>query len=210
MPNEYKPLKNYERHNENPYLFDMEESIQIKRKREMIYPTNSEVVHYVVNSATGENDGYSAFMRISEVDEQQFVKIFTRELRTLWDLSKVAGRIFTYVVQCMRMNRDTIYFDVEECMEYTGYKSRRSIINGMSELIEHGVIARSTKTSIYFINPAVVFNGNRVTFAKTYIKKRRGQRDDQTIDMFERQKQLEALQEGIGDEQHTGKADTTE
>jgi len=206
MPNEYKPLKKYERHDENPYLFDMEESVQIRRKREMMYPVNSEVVHYVVNQNTGEIDGYSAFMRISEVDEQQFVKIFTRELRALWDLSKVAGRVFTYIMQCMRMNQDTIYFDVEECMEYTGYKSRRSIINGMSELIEHGIIARSTKSNIYFINPAVVFNGNRVTFAKTYMKKQRHKEEDPNqLKLFD-QLQLEAPE----DEQRTGEADTTD
>jgi len=52
----------------------------------------------------------------------------------------------------------------------------------------------------------IVFNGSRVTFAKTYIKKRKQERDDKTIDMFEEPKQLESSE----DEQQASETDTTE
>ena len=226
MPNEYKPLKNYAKHEENPYIPDVIENMQVRRKRHTMSPTNKDVMHYVVNRETGEVDGYSAFIRETEVDEMQFVKVFTRELRALWDLSKVASRVLAYVMGCMRMGEGSIYFDTRKCMEYTGYKSERSIINGVSELIEHRVLARSTSINIYFINPSIIFNGNRVVFVKSYVKKQRQKRDNQTIDMFERQKQLEApskdrLSEGqerweemqreaANHEQPSSEADTTD
>ena len=38
-------------------------------------------------------------------------------------------------------------------------------------LLENDIIARGPSDSLYFINPMVAFNGDRVTFAKTYVKK---------------------------------------
>lgn len=56
-------------------------------------------------------------------------------------------------------------------MEYTGYKSDTSIRIGLTNLLENKIIARGRKAVFYYINPMVVFNGNRITFAKTFVKK---------------------------------------
>ena len=58
-----------------------------------------------------------------------------------------------------------------KCLEHTGYKTRGNILSGLAELLEASIIARSQESSLYFINPAIMFNGNRITFAKSYIKK---------------------------------------
>jgi len=57
-------------------------------------------------------------------------------------------------------------------MEFTAYKSKANVMSGLGELLEADIIARSTESSLYFINPIVMFNGNRLTFAKSYIKKK--------------------------------------
>jgi hypothetical protein len=58
----------------------------------------------------------------------------------------------------------------------------------MSELIEAGIIARTRYHYQYFINPLIVFNGDRVTFAKTYIKKKKdkelSQKPISQLDLF--------------------------
>jgi len=200
MPTEYKPLRNYDQHGENPFIPDKpSDLVQIRRTPKMVYPTNGEVVHYVVNQNTGEIDGHTAFIKAFEVDETRFVKLFLSELGALWDLSKAALKVLTYVMQGLRVNEDFIYLYTDDCMTYTRYKSERTIINGITELIEHNIIARSTRPNRYFINPMIVFNGNRVTFAKTYQKKVQGELplDDQL--------QLEAPE----DEQRTSEANTT-
>ena len=46
-------------------------------------------------------------------------------------------------------------------------------------MLENEIIARGRADNLYFINPMIAFNGNRVTFAKTYIKK---QKTDKYID----------------------------
>lgn len=178
-----KNLTEFEQHRENPFLPNAVENIQIKKRTQRITPKGRNAVHYVMNSETGEVDGYSAFLRVVEVDEERFAKLYLAELMSLWELSKPAMRVFTYIASVLVPNKDKFFFDMEECLEYTGYKNHRSIFLGLSQLIEHGVIARTTKHWQYFINPMIVFNGNRVTFAKTYVKKQREENPNQ-IDMF--------------------------
>ena len=40
-------------------------------------------------------------------------------------------------------------------------------------LLKAQIIARGSNEFKYFINPMVAFNGDRITFAKTYVKKRK-------------------------------------
>jgi len=189
---EYTPISKYEKHKTNPFIPEAIDNVQIRKRTQMIHPTSREAIHYVVNSETGEIDGHSAFLRVIEVDEERFVKLFLSELGALWDLSKPALKVFSYVMNCMRMNEDSIFFDPNECMEYTGYKGKKSVFNGLAKLIEHDIIARSTIPYRYFINPMIVFNGSRVTFAKTYIKKRKQEKDPNQLKLFDEQPQLEA------------------
>ena len=169
----YSKLTKHKQYKENPFIPDAIENMQVVKRTQMMNASSKDAIHYVVNQGTGEVDGYSAFMRIVEVDEERFAKLYLAELGALWELSKPAIRVFTYVVNTMIPNRDTITFAIEECMEYTGYKSTKSVFAGLSQLIDHGIIARTTKHWQYFVNPMIVFNGSRVTFARTYVKKKR-------------------------------------
>jgi hypothetical protein len=51
----------------------------------------------------------------------------------------------------------------------------------LAELLAAEIIARSTASSLYFINPIVMFNGNRLTFAKTYVKKKLAAKDSSQL-----------------------------
>lgn len=63
-------------------------------------------------------------------------------------------------------------FDRKKCMEYTLYKSDKQIYKGLGELVNGEIIARGPNEYVWFVNPMVVFNGDRVSFAKTYVKKK--------------------------------------
>lgn len=62
---------------------------------------------------------------------------------------------------------------MDKALTYTSYSHRSHVLTGLSNLVECGIIARTAYEYEYFINPLVFFNGNRVTFAKTYIKKKK-------------------------------------
>ncbi len=205
----YKSITKYEQHIANPFTPETVETMRVKKRTTMVHATKRQAIHQieVVDKATGEvSDVHTTFLSVKPVDEDQFVKVFVRELRALWDLSKPAMRVLTYIMACMKVNQDEIIFEIEDCMGYTRYKSERSVFSGLAELIENGIIARSTKTYRYYINPMIIFNGNRVTFAHTYIKQRRSNSDKKTIDMFDDNPELEAPE----DEQQPSKADTAE
>jgi hypothetical protein len=112
-------------------------------------------------------------MRYIEVDEAQFTKLYVSELSALFDLTKPAIRVFAYLLTALRPNKDTILFIMDDCLEFTKYKSKKDVLSGLSCLIESKIIARSKQEFIYYINPLIFFNGNRITFAKSYIKQTR-------------------------------------
>ena len=66
--------------------------------------------------------------------------------------------------------QDMFIFLMEECLTHTKYKNHRSVHQGLSALLEADIIARGPADTLYFINPMIAFNGDRVTFAKTYVK----------------------------------------
>lgn len=173
MSKNTKQLRSFERHLENPFVEEAIEHIKVKKRTQMINAQSKNAIHYVVNSETGEVDGYSAFLKVIEVDEERFAKLYLAELGLLWELSKPAIRIFTYITTLLKPHSDRFIFTFDDCQEYTGYKSHNSITKGLVELIEKGIIARTKYHFEYFINPMIVFNGSRVTFAKTYVKRRK-------------------------------------
>ena len=47
-----------------------------------------------------------------------------------------------------------------------------AVLAGLAELVKAEIIARGPADNLWFINPLIVFNGDRVTFAKTYVRKK--------------------------------------
>lgn len=179
----YKSLTKQAEFEENPFVERAIEDIKIVQKTQLIRPQSNKEIQLIVNSGTGEVSGHSAFMRYVEVDEAQFAKVYLSQFAAFWELTKPAIRVFGYILTRLKIKEDYFYFDMEDCMVYTQYTHRNNVLTGLTCLVECGIIARSTKSYKYFINPLVVFNGNRVTFAKTYIKKKKEVNEAQ-LDLF--------------------------
>ena len=79
---------------------------------------------------------------------------------------------FGYILTCMKPKNDMIIFDRRKCLEYTQYKSDKAIYKGLAELVQSEIIARGPNEYNWFINPLIVFNGDRVSFTKTYVRKK--------------------------------------
>jgi hypothetical protein len=168
----YKKVTNFETFRENPFVEKAIDEIKIIKKTQTIKPKGKGEIQMIVNNA-GEITGHSAFMRFVEVDEEKFAKLYISQLSTFWELTKPSVRILTYILSILKPKQDSFILRMESCLEYTGYKHRKDAMTGIAGLIENGLIARSNYSDEYFINPLVVFNGDRVTFAKTYIKKKK-------------------------------------
>lgn len=71
----------------------------------------------------------------------------------------------------MKPKNDMIMFILEDCLEYTKYTSKGTVYRGLAELVKAEIIARGINENLWFINPLIVFNGDRVSFTKTYVRK---------------------------------------
>ena len=174
----YLQLTSFERHTENPFLEKAIEDIEkhkVKKFRR-ITPRGGgvkEAGQVVVQQATGEVVAYGAFMQQIQVDEKQFAKIYVTELERFFDLNKTSRAVLNYVLAHLTPNRDVVTIRLQECAEQAGYKTKKSVIEGIAHLIDAGLLARGRFENDYFINPLAMFNGDRVTYAKTYIKEKK-------------------------------------
>lgn len=174
MAKEIKNLTSYEKNRENPFVKQAVEQVQnnIVKKYRTAGNTSQKAILKAIDS---ENNviGHTQFVKQIEVDEEKFTKIYLSQFSSFFDLKPQAIKVFGYIMNNLFKDKDYFYFDREECAEYTGYKSEKSIYIGLANLIENEIIARGKNDTTYYINPMVFFNGDRITFAKTYVKKQK-------------------------------------
>jgi Firmicute plasmid replication protein (RepL) len=134
----------------------------------------------IVDLDTGEIEGRTEIQQVVEVDEGQFIKLFTKDLSIWFDLNKSALRVFGALlatVQSTAIGRDLVFFDYEQKATEEFKMSKQTFYRGVDELINKGFIARHKSAGWYFINPAMFFNGNRARFVKEYRIKETKQAD---------------------------------
>jgi hypothetical protein len=169
-----KGLREYKRNKINPFLEEAIEKIDSHLVKK--YRSSTGTSRAAILTAVDENNipvGHTSFIRQIEVDDEQFTKIYLSQFSAFWNLKSSSMKVFGYIMTKLVPKQDMFFFLIDECKEHTSYKAEKSIYLGLANLIENKIIARGPTESVYFINPMVAFNGNRVTFAKTYIKKRK-------------------------------------
>ena len=166
-------ITDFEKNTENPFLKQSIEQVEknVVKKYKTATNTEEKAILKAYDENTGEVLGHTQFIRKIEVDEDQFTKIYLENFQQFFNLKTQSIRVFGYIMTRLKPNQDYFYFDLDECKEYTGYKSQQSVYNGLGGLISNEIIARGKKDSIYYINPMVFFNGNRIAFTKMYVKK---------------------------------------
>lgn len=180
----YNKVRDYESHQTNPFIEKAISDIKIIKKNQVVKSQDRSEIQMIVNQS-GEIEGHTAFMRFVEVEEDKFTKVYLNQFHSFWDLSKSAIRVFGYIMTVLIPKKDWFYFDMADCLKYTKYSTEKSVFEGIGSLIENGIIARSESHIKYYINPLVIFNGDRVSFAKTYIKKKKQEDNSNEIQEIE-------------------------
>lgn len=191
----YLPIKERPKFESNPFMEKAIKEISTVKKTQVMRTGNKNEIQMIVNN-DGDVEGYSAFMRYIEVDEEKFAKVYLAQFEHFWELSKPAIRVFGYIINSLKPNQDSFIFRMDKALSYTKYTHSNSIISGISDLIDKGLIARSNYEFEFFINPLIVFNGSRVTFAKTYVKKSKEKIPDKTqLDLFNESEEIQSHSE---------------
>lgn len=108
-----------------------------------------------------------------EVDKTQFVKLYVDGVSAIEGLSSSGKKVFKILYLAIRDNKDTdtilMSFDIFD--KDVVKISRTTYFKGMKELADKKFIAETMIQNYYFINPDYMFNGDRLTFMKTYYLK---------------------------------------
>lgn len=160
-----KKLSDYKLNRVNPFIDDTIFHVDKGEKLILMGTKNSDLL---IDSETGELKAHSVFAKRIPVDKAEFRKIYISSVSAWFGLSKTGIKVFGYILSTIRPNHDYFIMDYEDCMEFTGYKSKKSIIDGLREMIDNKFIDRGKNQYVYYINPTVFFNGDRITFLKHY------------------------------------------
>lgn len=161
---DYKKITIYDKYQKSPFINDLLE-IDVSHRKKILAGRNP---NYIVNGSTGEVEGMQVFAIHQKVDKEKFTKIYEKGITQLFNLSKSGIKVFGYLTSIVKPNKDEVIFEIDDCMKYTGYKTPKAIMKGLSELIQNDFIARSKHHYKYFINPTMFFNGSRVAFINMY------------------------------------------
>lgn len=159
----YKKLTSFAVNDKNPFIKEILEIEISTRKRMLAGKSDSLIVN-----KEGEVIGQQVFAILEKVDKKSFTKVYKSGWLGMFDLSKAAIKVFSYITIASKPNKDRVFFDMKECKEHTSYKTHQPINTGLAELIEKGFIARTDKSYLYYINPTMFFNGNRATLIARY------------------------------------------
>ena len=165
----HQRIKIGEAYKVNPFVMeDGKMILGVDRKiKKKIHGSTEDVL---MNVITGDMKGTSVIMRNKETDSNTFVKVFIASYDKLSNLGKAGQKLAHYIISNLKPNDDKIYIHIPEVCEFCGWKARNQFYTALKELYKNELLAPSEKSGIYFINPNVLFNGDRLLLIQQYTK----------------------------------------
>jgi len=127
----------------------------------------------MVMGSTGETVApIAGFWQAQEVDATKFVKLYINGVKAFKELSNAGTRVFEvlYLEVQKNIGQDRVYLSFTTLDEELKL-SQATFTRGMRELIDKGFVAPTEAVAWYWLNPDFMWNGDRLAFVKTYIKK---------------------------------------
>lgn len=159
---------------ENPFMSGAEIRTTTKTVRTRAAPRD------MMDPDTGEIIGATVIHSIEERDEEHFVKVFAEGVRAAFDLTRTGARVFNAVLteyQAAKMTGGyadslTLFFFDDGLNGRAIDMSEKSFQRGLKELLAKGFLSPKAPNQ-FWVNPALFFKGDRVTFAREYRLKKK-------------------------------------
>lgn len=164
---------------ENPFIEGV--GYNQRRKTEVLYDGKQAVIH----NETGEVlEDHLSVARVKMVDSEQFVKLYVANLHLFFELGKPAQRVAEFVLS--QIGRRAIgrgevvlaFWEYERFFKDRVGGTRTTWQRGLAELAAKNLIAKSPSPNLWWINPAVAFNGDRARFI-TEIRRKKQSRSEE-------------------------------
>ena len=143
---------------------------KIKAKTEEVYAQDAAGDYIEVDNQARE------ISHIKYVDKARFVKVMNAAFKAAFGLSSKGQRMFWLLLEEMSQNigGDTLYLNYRKEFSMNGAKviiPKTSFYDGLKALQDAGFIAPKKERGHYWINPTMLWNGDRVKLSTTYILK---------------------------------------
>lgn len=124
----------------------------------------------LIDISTGEVTNVNAIYQRKIVDQERFAKIYLDGVAKTFGLSKTAQRVFQIILKVCEKDTDRIYLNFMSATKHDEGLLERTYHRGLLELLEAGFLAYSDLPNMFWINPHLFFNGDRVKFITEYVK----------------------------------------
>lgn len=94
-----------------------------------------------------------------KISKEEALELFCNAIKKELDMTGGGVKTFRYLYSKVQASDGlnaanlSLYVDKADCMKEADYTSIQSVFNGVNELIDKGIIAKSGKMNVYFINP---------------------------------------------------------
>ena len=153
-------LKDFNSHTENPFLIGLSNvpTGQMKKRigRKQLFDEKGTPVKFE-----------KSLYQIISYDKDSYTKVFQRNVKEFYNLKDSSFKVFFYITQALKPKKIVVNLYKDECCKEIGI-STATFYRALVELIENDFIAKSTRDHIFFINPNLFFNGDRMAFIKIY------------------------------------------
>jgi hypothetical protein len=110
-------------------------------------------------------------------DVEPCVKMYWPLLEMIDEMGAVELKVLGYVIHMLTRGSNEVYIDISDVIEYINRfkngapptnptKSRPHVYKGLNTLIDRGIISKKSK-KIYYINPNMLFKGNRASLIES-------------------------------------------
>lgn len=147
------------RHQTNPFLREVVATLGDKRVAVAMKADLAEI-----NNETGEITRIPGqITKMISADREGFVKLYTAQIDAFFELSYAGRTVVKYLIWLHQQEANHHLFLLHlEQAHAAGFEiSKTTWYNGITDLIAKKIIAASTITNMFFLNPAVFFNGDR-------------------------------------------------
>ena len=168
------------KYKENPFMRPDGSGIVVYKTKTARVETAGPIA--LTDTHTGETVSVAQVRKVELVDSDKFVKLYVANLDAFFDLKPGTIRIMTALISeiadARNAHGDTVYLNYGRVKEYFEAKqikppSRPTFFSAMAEMVEKGFVAPSVDVNLWFINPTIFFNGDRIRFVNEYVRVKR-------------------------------------
>lgn len=165
--NEEKKLSDFDFNSVNPFRDQLMKEVKLSTERAVM---GTKMMDFIDTDTGDVNTAEIRYMGHEKVvDRTQFMKIYLSNLDVFFNFTRTAQKVLKYFIGVLKKDRDEVTFNLAECIDASGLKGKSSVYKGIAELLQKEVIAKGPNETTYFVNPSVMFNGNRLMIINRYM-----------------------------------------